>query len=72
MEQLYTFTTPDRDPRMRVIDIAYLTLLQTCPVTSGDDAKMRRGLMYHLRIMSLFLKMQKKCIYKIFSFQEIL
>lgn len=39
MEQLYTFTTPDRDPRMRVIDIAYLTLLQTCPVTSGDDAK---------------------------------
>lgn len=39
MEQLYTFTAPDRDPRMRVIDIAYLTLLPTCPVNAGDDAK---------------------------------
>lgn len=39
MEQLYTFTAPDRDPRMRVIDIAYITLLPTCPVNAGDDAK---------------------------------
>lgn len=40
MEQLYTFTDPMRDPRMRVIDIAYLALLQECPVTAGDDAKL--------------------------------
>ena len=39
MEQLYTFTAPDRDPRMRVIDSAYITLLPTCPVNAGDDAK---------------------------------
>lgn len=39
MEQLYTFTAPNRDPRMRIIDIAYLALLPTCPVKAGDDAK---------------------------------
>lgn len=39
MEQLYTFTNPNRDPRTRVIDIAYLTLLPTCPVHAGDDAR---------------------------------
>lgn len=39
MEQLYTFTDPHRDPRTRVIDIAYLALLPTCPVKAGDDAK---------------------------------
>ena len=27
MEQLYTMSQPDRDPRMRVIDIAYMTLI---------------------------------------------
>ena len=26
LEQLYTMSRPDRDPRMRVIDIAYITL----------------------------------------------
>ena len=39
LEQLYTVTAPDRDPRMRVIDIAYLALLPECPVRAGDDAK---------------------------------
>jgi len=38
MEQLYTFTNPGRDPRARVVDIAYLALLPTCPVKAGDDA----------------------------------
>ena len=28
LEQLYTMSRPDRDPRMRVIDIAYITLLR--------------------------------------------
>jgi ADP-ribose pyrophosphatase YjhB (NUDIX family) len=27
LEQVYTMTKPDRDPRMRVIDIAYMALL---------------------------------------------
>lgn len=38
MEQLYTFSQPDRDPRMRVIDIAYLALINESDVYAGDDA----------------------------------
>lgn len=42
MEQVYTMTQPNRDPRMRVIDIAYMALLpygeNPLPV-AGDDAK---------------------------------
>ena len=30
---------PNRDPRMRVIDIAYMALIQKMPVVAGDDAK---------------------------------
>lgn len=39
LEQLYTFSQPDRDPRMRVIDIAYLALIPVVEVKAGDDAK---------------------------------
>ncbi len=39
LEQIYTFTQPKRDPRMRVIDIAYLALTPTVPVRAGSDAK---------------------------------
>lgn len=42
MEQLYTMSRPDRDPRMRVIDIAYLALLPYDydeEAQAGDDAK---------------------------------
>ena len=39
LEQIYTFTQPKRDPRMRVIDIAYLALIPVVPVRAGDDAK---------------------------------
>lgn len=38
LEQLYTYTQPKRDPRMRVIDIAYLALIPQIPPTAGDDA----------------------------------
>ena len=38
MEQLYTFTKPERDPRMRVIDIAYMALINEADVYAGDDA----------------------------------
>ena len=42
LEQLYTMSQPDRDPRMRVIDIAYIALLpynKSSKVQAGDDAK---------------------------------
>lgn len=39
LEQLYTMSQPDRDPRMRVIDLSYIALIPTVPVTAGDDAK---------------------------------
>lgn len=39
LEQIYTFTQPDRDPRMRVIDIAYMALMPAADVKSCNDAK---------------------------------
>lgn len=39
LEQLYTFGAPERDPRGRVISVAYYALLRRAPsVTGGDDA----------------------------------
>lgn len=38
VEQLGAFATPDRDPRERVISIAYFTLMRTTDVAGGDDA----------------------------------
>jgi 8-oxo-dGTP diphosphatase len=40
MEQLHTFGDPDRDPRMRVISVAYLALVQNSAIVHrpGDDA----------------------------------
>jgi 8-oxo-dGTP diphosphatase len=40
IEQLYTFKTPDRDPRTRVITVAYFTLVPVDAVMHrpGDDA----------------------------------
>lgn len=41
IEQLYTFGTPDRDPRGRVISVAYFALvnLDQHPVRAADDAR---------------------------------
>lgn len=42
LEQVYTMSRPDRDPRMRVIDIAYMALLPygtDVRPKAGDDAK---------------------------------
>ena len=42
VEQLGAFATPDRDPRERVISIAYFTLMRTNDVKGGDDAAMAK------------------------------
>lgn len=40
IEQLYTFSTPLRDPRAWVVSVAYLTFLPELPkVVAGDDAE---------------------------------
>lgn len=41
-EQFYTFTTPDRDPRGRVISIAFYAIVPLRSVTGGDDAAQAR------------------------------
>lgn len=38
MEQFHTYSTPDRDPRERVITIAHYALVRTIDVRPGDDA----------------------------------
>ena len=42
MEQLYTFSQVDRDPRGRVITVAYMALIKSGDITlnAGDDASM--------------------------------
>lgn len=42
VEQFHTYTDPDRDPRERVITIAYLALVNIQQVKGGDDAKEAR------------------------------
>lgn len=42
IEQFHTYSTPDRDPRERVITIAYYALVKISDVKGGDDAKEAR------------------------------
>ena len=42
IEQLGAFTAPDRDPRERVISIAYFTLVRVSDVQGADDAAQAR------------------------------
>ena len=38
IEQLHTFTAVDRDPRERVITVAYMAIVDLAEVKGGDDA----------------------------------
>lgn len=38
MEQFRTYSNPNRDPRERVITVAYLALVKTQEIQAGDDA----------------------------------
>ena len=42
IQQLYTFSNPDRDPRERVITIAYYALVKIQEVKGGDDVASAR------------------------------
>ena len=42
IKQFHTYTDPDRDPRGRVISIAYYALIQISEVKGGDDAAQAR------------------------------
>ena len=42
IEQLGAFTAPERDPRERVISIAYFTLMRVSDVQGADDAAQAR------------------------------
>lgn len=39
LEQLYTYSRPERDPRMRVISVAYMALIPITEAVAGDDAR---------------------------------
>lgn len=39
IRQFHTFSAPDRDPRERVITIAFYALVRLCEVSGGDDAE---------------------------------
>ncbi len=38
IEQFHTYSAPGRDPRERVISIAYIAIVKLSEVTAGDDA----------------------------------
>lgn len=42
VEQFHCFSDPERDPRERVISIAYLAVVRTADVKGGDDAAQAR------------------------------
>lgn len=45
LEQLYTFGTPDRDPRTRVISVAYYALVDAAKLPVATDRQLRLGIL---------------------------
>ena len=39
IEQLHSFSRPDRDPRGWVVTVSYLAFIGEEPLIAGDDAK---------------------------------
>lgn len=58
LEQLYTMSKPDRDPRMRVIDVSYITLMREQPVIAGDDAA--KALWFDIKLQDNILEIVNK------------
>lgn len=58
LEQLYTFGAVDRDPRMRVISVAYLALIprKTLDFHAGDDAQEAKLFKVNMENWELTLK----------------
>lgn len=72
MEQLYTMSQPDRDPRMRVIDIAYMTLIPIDGMKpqAGDDASEALWFDITLDNTKLTFSNSKKGINIVYSLKE--
>lgn len=72
LEQVYTMSRPDRDPRMRVIDIAYAALLPyggEHAVIAGDDAKNALWFDISLTENSLSFYNEEQDIYILYSLE---
>lgn len=63
LEQLYTYTQPKRDPRMRIIDIAYLALVPYLSPVAGDDASDAAWFDVQIKNNHLLLSNEEKNIY---------
>jgi len=63
LEQLYTYTQPKRDPRMRIIDIAYLALVPYLSPVAGDDASDAAWFDVRIKNNYLLLSNEEKNIY---------
>ena len=53
VRQLYTFTDLERDPRERVISIAYYALVRISEVKAADDAKDARWFSLNARVYDI-------------------
>lgn len=70
MEQLYTWGDVDRDPRTRVIDCSYMSLLDTSrlDIKAGDDADDARW----FTVKNSILEQKKTATERGYSLQEII
>lgn len=73
MEQLYTMSQPDRDPRMRVIDIAYMTLIpinDSVKLQASDDASEALWFDIKFEDNKLAFRNEEKNVYIEYSLKE--